>query len=151
MDKIDKKILTELQNNSKQRVSQLSKKLNIPRTTINNRIKKFEALGIIKKYKVVLNWEKLNKPLCALVHIVITSKESVYEVAERIKKKGNVEEVYIMAGQFDIIAKVRLENMKELAKFIFDSKSGLRGLPSVERTESMLVVDKVLEDGVISI
>ncbi len=151
MDYTDRKILAELQNNSKQNTTQLSKSLNIPRTTINNRIKKLEKAGVIERYKAVLDWKKAGKPVCALVHIVISSQESVYNVAERLRKMKNVEDIYVTSGQFDIIAKVRLKDNDELAEFIFDAKTGLRSLPSVERTESMIVLDSVKEDGTLNL
>ena len=73
----------------------------------------------------------------------------MHEVAGRLKKDGKVEEVYIMAGQFDIIAKARLKDNEELSEFIFGKEKGLRSWPSVERTESMIVLDTMKENGVI--
>jgi len=151
MDETDKKILMELQGNSNQNTTKLSKTLNIPRTTINNRIRKLEKERVIERYKAVLNWKNAGKSVCALIHIVISSKESVYDVAERLRKMKNVEEIFVTAGQFDIIAKVRLKTNDELAEFIFDPKAGLRSLPSIERTESMIVLDTVKENGTLSL
>jgi DNA-binding Lrp family transcriptional regulator len=58
-------------------------------------------------------------------------------VAKRIANMPNVEEVYITAGVFDIIAKVRFKNNEELSKFIFDDKTGIKVIEGVERTESI--------------
>ena len=147
MDDIERKILNELQSNSDRSVTQLSKALRLPRTTIHNRILKLKKQGIIERFKAILNMKKIGKPVTVLVHLVITSKESAAEVASRLKKMHNVEDVYITAGQFDIIIKVRFESNEELSKFIFDSKTGLRSWSSVERTDSMIVLEKVKESG----
>ena len=61
----------------------------------------------------------------------------------------NVEEVYVTAGAFDIIAKVRFKNNKELSKFIFDDKKGLKVWDGVERTESMICLETVHENGIL--
>jgi DNA-binding Lrp family transcriptional regulator len=151
MDETDRKILNEIQIDAKRSVSDLAKLLNLPRTTINNRIKKFETDETILKYKAVLNMKKIGKSVTAIVHIVINSSSDVHEVARKLKKKANVEEVYIIAGQFDIIAKIRLKNNEELSDFIFNPKTGLRSWPSVERTESMIVLDAVKENGEIEV
>ena len=147
MDDIERKILNELQIDSDRSVTQLSKALRLPRTTIHNRILKLKKQGIIERFKAILNMKKIGKPVTVLVHLVITSKESAAEVASRLKKMHNVEDVYITAGQFDIIIKVRFESNEELSKFIFDSKTGLRSWSSVERTDSMIVLEKVKESG----
>ena len=49
MDYIDKKILEELQKNSSQPLSELSKKVGLSNTPCWNRIKKLEEEKIIKK------------------------------------------------------------------------------------------------------
>lgn len=149
MDKIDKKILRELQLDSDKKVYQIARKLNIPKSTVHNRIKKLEKLGIITRYKAIVDPKKLDKAVCALVHIVITSKQSAYQIAEKLKKMPNIEEIDILTGQFDIMAKVRLKNTEELSKFIFDSKTGLKTWPGIERTESMIILDAIKEYGII--
>src|SRR3989338_651386 len=147
MDDIERKILNELQINSDRSVTQLSKVLRLPRTTIHNRILKLKKQGVIERFKAILDMKKIGKPVTVLVHLVITSRESASEIAARLKKMHNVEDVYITAGQFDIVLKVRFESNEELSKFIFDSKIGLRSWPSVERTDSMIVLEKVKESG----
>lgn len=149
MDDIERKLLNALQADSGRTVTQLAKALSLPRTTVNNRVRKLRKGKTIARYKAVLDMKKVGKPVCALVHMVITSKEGAYEVAARLKAMKNVEEIYITAGQFDIIAKVRLKDNEELSKFIFDSRTGVRSWQSVERTDSMIALDTVKENGVI--
>jgi DNA-binding Lrp family transcriptional regulator len=141
MDHIDTAILGELEINSNRKFHQLAKILNIPRSTLHNRIKKLEKTGVIKTYKAILNYDKLDKTVTAFVNIVITSEQSAEEVADRIKHLPSVEEVHIVTGQFDLIAKVRFKNTQELGTFIFDKHAGLRSFDGVERTESMIVLN----------
>ena len=51
-DKIDKKILDYLQNDSKMTTKEMSVHLNLSNTAIYERIKKLEKSGVIKKYIV---------------------------------------------------------------------------------------------------
>ena len=48
IDKKDRKIIAELVLDSRQTTGKLSKKLNIPVTTVHNRIKKLIKMGVIK-------------------------------------------------------------------------------------------------------
>jgi len=147
LDTIDLRLLKELRRNCKQRISRLSSKLAVPRSTLHNRMKKLERIGVIRRYIAIPNFEKIGLPLTAYVHIVITSRESADEIARRLAAMPNVEEVAIVTGQFDIIAKVRFKNTKELGEFIFGKKRGLRSWNGVERTETMVALSTVKEYG----
>lgn len=147
LDEIDKKLLRELQINSKRKIFQLARTLNLPRSTIHNRIKKLEKSGIIKTYKAVVNHEKIGKGVTVLVHVVITSRQSAKEITEKLKRMDNVEDIYIVTGRSDIIIKARFSSTEELGKFIFDETTGLRSWEGVESTESMIALDTVKEYG----
>jgi len=66
-----------------------------------------------------------------------------------VQNPANVE--YLTAGVFDIIAKVRFKNNKELSEFIFNDQHGLKVWEGVERTESMICLETVKENGVLEI
>src|SRR4030043_1031795 len=112
LDKKDLKIIEILKEDSKQTTNQISKKFNIPITTVHNRIKKLEKLGIIKSYTVVLDYKKLDKGILSyiLVSVMYTlpngKKVSQEDIAKEIKKIG-AEEVSIVTGGTDLIIKVR--------------------------------------------
>ncbi len=59
MDIIDKKILEELQKNSSQPLSELSKKVGLSNTPCWNRIKKLEEEKIIKSKSIIIDNKKL--------------------------------------------------------------------------------------------
>lgn len=149
MDEIDKQILTELQKDADRRMYQLEKLTKIPRSTIHNRIQKLKKDKIITQIKAVVDPEKLNLNVCALIHIVVSFKKGVHDIAQRLTKLRNVEEIYITAGVFDIIAKVRFQNNKDLSDFIFNDKTGLKVWEGIERTESMICLETIKENGVL--
>jgi len=61
LDKIDKKLLSLLQTDTKQTTKELSLLLNLSVTAVYERIKKMERLGIIQQYVALLNRSKINK------------------------------------------------------------------------------------------
>ena len=71
MDNIDKKILEELQKNSSQPLSELSKKVGLSNTPCWNRIKKLEEEKIIKSKSIILDNKKINLPITVLLSISI--------------------------------------------------------------------------------
>ena len=149
VDKNDLKIIKELQTNADRKIHQLEKAVKLPRSTIHNRIKKLKQEKVITQIKAVVDPEKINLSVCVLIHIVVSFKQGVHTLATKLSKKTNIEEVYITAGMFDIIAKARFHNNKELSEFIFNDKTGLKSWEGVERTESMICLETIKENGVL--
>ncbi len=143
LDKKDLKIIEILKQNSKQTTSQISKKFNIPITTVHNRIKKLEKLGIIKNYTVVLDYKKLDQGILSyiLVSVMYTlpneKKIDQEEIAKEIKKIG-AEEVSIVTGGTDLIVKVRVKDVEELNEFVIKK---LRNIDGVDKTQTLIVLN----------
>ena len=71
MDKIDKKILEELQKNASIPLSELSKKVGLSNTPCWNRIKKLEEDKVVLSKTVVLDHKKINLPITVFLSISI--------------------------------------------------------------------------------
>ena len=71
MDNIDKKILEELQKNSSQPLSELSKKVGLSNTPCWNRIKKLEEEKIIKSKSIIIDNKKINLSITVFLSISI--------------------------------------------------------------------------------
>jgi Lrp/AsnC family leucine-responsive transcriptional regulator len=142
LDSNDWAILDLLKENSKYTTSQIAKRLVIPITTVHNRIKKLELLGIIKGYTVVLDHDKLGKGVVAYVLISVVYRTPMgtrvvqEDVAREIKSIG-AEEASIVAGGTDIIAKVRAKDVHELNDFVTKK---LRNIDGVDKTQTMIVL-----------
>tara|TARA_Y100000310_G_scaffold90046_1_gene87297 strand:- start:676 stop:1119 length:444 start_codon:yes stop_codon:yes gene_type:complete len=145
IDEKDLKVLDILKYNSKLSTKQISKKLRIPITTIHNRIKKLEKVGVIKGYTVVLDYKKLNKNIMAYILVTITyvlpdgRKVSQENVAKEIKSVG-AEDVMIVTGATDILIKVRAKDIDGLNNFII---SKLRNVDGVDKTQTLIVLKEI--------
>ncbi len=142
----DIKILDILKTNAKLTTSQISKKTAIPITTVHNRIKKLEKLGIIKGYTVKIDYEKLGKPILTYILITVTytspngKKISQQDIAKNIKKLKGVEEVNITAAGTDLILKARFADIKDMNDFVIDK---LRKIEGVDKTQTIVVMSTV--------
>ena len=63
MDKIDKKILSILQNNITLPLSDIAKRSGVSKTPCWNRIRKLEEEGVITQKVAILNNSKINLPI----------------------------------------------------------------------------------------
>ena len=100
MDSIDKKILEELQKNSSQPLSELSKKVGLSNTPCWNRIKKLEEDKIIKSKSIILDNKKINLPITVFLSISIQNHtENWLRNFEKIVNKyDQIIEVHSLTG-----------------------------------------------------
>ena len=100
MDFIDKKILEELQKNSSQPLSELSKKVGLTNTPCWNRIKKLEEEKIIKSKSIIIDNKKINLPITVFLSISIQNHtESWLKNFEKIVNKyDQIIEVHRLTG-----------------------------------------------------
>jgi len=143
IDEKDERILFELEQDSKQTTGKIAKKTRIPVTTVHNRIKKLEQEGVIKKYSVEINYEKLGKPLEALILVSVTYRGghtpiNQEDVAKEIKKLG-AHEVLIITGDDDLLVRVRATSVTALNDFVTHK---LRTVTGVDKTKTLLVLSK---------
>lgn len=142
----DLEILELLKKNAKLTNQQISKETEVPVTTVHNRIKKMEEIGIIKGYSTIVDNKKLGINIKAYVMINVEyrtptgKKISQIELAKEINKNVLVEETSILTGGTDIIIKIHTKNIDELNEFIINK---LRNMDGVANTHTMVVLSEI--------
>ncbi len=144
VDDIDIQILNYLQENGRQRVTAIADDLGINRVTAAERIEKLVKNGIINRFTVKINYGRLGIDVLAFVFISFKKNNEITqeELADKISRIDGVDEVHIIAGEFDILAKVRSRNLKELGEKVINK---IRSFPGVENTFSHVVFQTIKE------
>ncbi len=148
LDEKDLAILTLIQENSKLTANQIAKKIGAPITTVFAKTKRMEELGIIKQYRAILSAEKLNLGTAAFILAAVSyrSKDDApitqRSVAEEIAHFPEVQEVHIITGDWDLLVKLRAENVEAIGKFVVDKLRNIKGL---EKTLTCMVFETVKE------
>lgn len=76
-----------------------------------------------------------------LAYVLVTVKHGTNrEVVKELMKLDKVEEAHILYGQYDVIIKINLGDMKDLEQFIFKK---IKTIPNVESTETLISGDMV--------
>jgi len=129
----DDVIIRKLQSDSSRPVSELASELQLPRTTVQERIKKLVQNGVIKRFTVQLDYSKVGKPVTVfiLVSFLAGSGVSQKEAAEKIAQIEDIFEVHVISGDWDIIAKARGESIQSIGELVLDK---IRNVKGVERT-----------------
>lgn len=144
LDALDYKILEILHADSRQRYTEIGKRLGVAHSTVYDRIKKMEKHDVIKKYTTIVNADKIgNKNVTALMTVYTEPKESE-KVAEKLCQSPQVLEVYSsLSEELQIIAKVIAENQESLHEFI---AYYVAPLPGVLRIRTAIITKKFKEN-----
>jgi len=129
-------------------IGRIAREIGEPSTTIHYNIKKLEKEGAIKTYKAVFDYNKIDEGFCAFVLIALSSEE--YPDPERIgrslAKHREIEGVDILAGDWELIIKVRTKDQDEYYKFLKEVISRENG---IEKTNSIISLKQVKTDFVL--
>ena len=77
LDNKDLQILSYLQENGRDKISEISTKLGIPRATVFERMERLKKEGYIQKYTIDLDYEKLGYSIMAYILIEYDYKSVV--------------------------------------------------------------------------
>ena len=125
LDYLDKKILRLSQ---KGKVSaKIARKLDLPESTIYDRIKRLKKHGYIRRFTALIDPEKVGMNTVAFFKIFVELNH-VNSVANKLTSFDEISEVYAVAGDFKILIKVRVKNLEDLERFIESKISVLEGV-----------------------
>jgi DNA-binding Lrp family transcriptional regulator len=144
LDTIDWKILRALQQNSKQTYSEIGRQLGVAHSTVYDRIKKLERSGVITKYTVDIDIEKIGVNHILANMVVYTDPKETDNVAKQLAAAEEVLEASIsLSEELLIIAKVVARNQDDLHTFVAKKVAPLQG---VLRIRTYIITKKYKEE-----
>jgi Lrp/AsnC family leucine-responsive transcriptional regulator len=125
MDKVDGKILMQLQQDAKQNTKQIANKIGLSVTPTYERIRKMERSGIIKSYVALLDRSKIEKEVVAYCQITLSKhhKSTVDSFERKMNSIPEIMECHHVSGNFDFLLKVVASNINEFHKFTTEKLS----------------------------
>ena len=114
IDDLDRKILSELQDDASQSLDEIARKVDSSKTPVWNRIRKMKAAGVILRETALLSPEKLGLEACFFVLVRTSEHEAGWQKAllATLRERPEVMEAHRLAGDIDYILKVRVKNAK---------------------------------------
>ena len=150
LDKIDRLLLSHLQNNAHQTSAELGKLVELSPSGVQKRLRKLEDNGIIKKYGVTLNRKRLGYDLLVFVKVIMKdhSTERIAEFDQAIRGMPEILESHRIIGDADYLLKVIVRDRDQLDNFLMKR---LLTVDCVARVSSYLVLKEVKETSAIGL
>jgi DNA-binding Lrp family transcriptional regulator len=141
MDDLDNKIIKEYLEDARLSCREVARRIGTSTATVLSRLRRLEEAGVIKRYSVILDHERLGFNITAITEVVV-SRGRLLEMEKEIARSPNTLAVYDVTGATDAIIISKFKNMDELSTFT----KRLLSLPYVERTNTHIALASVKED-----
>ena len=117
IDETDMRIIGELSDNSRLSMSELGRRINLSSPSVTERVRRMESLGVIKKYTLEVDYEKLGLPVQCIIEATV--KNGDYNAFKRyIEELPNVEFCYRIAGNACYMLKMQFDTFGKAEEFI---------------------------------
>ena len=115
MDQKRMGFIRELRNNARKKLTEISRKLNIPVSTLADGLRSLESKGLIS-YKAMLNFEKIGYPLRKFF-LVRTENSNRDNLRSCLRKIDNINNLHAITNGYDFLFEAVFKNQKEVQVF----------------------------------
>ncbi len=150
IDRIDEQILRLLQQNARISMTQLASRVGLSKTPVTQRVNNMEKSGLISGYRAVLSPIEMGLTHVTYVEVRLTDtrESALRQFNEAVRQIPEVEECYMIAGNFDYLMKVRSKDINQYRAVMGDK---LSSLPFVASTSSFVAMEAVVEQSIIEL
>lgn len=144
LDKIDQRILAELEANGRLPIVELAARVNLTNTPCSERVKRLEKSGYITGYSAVIDKERLGLGHLTVVQVSLTAtaEHSLDRFNEAVRRVPEIETCLMVAGSFDYMLTVRTRDIAHFRTVLGDK---INKLPRIHQTSSFTVMETVKE------
>lgn len=150
LDRIDIKILNELQQNANLTNVELASRVNLSPSPCLARVKTLEKLGVIDRRIAVLDPAILGIGVTAFIQVKLEKQIqlSLENFTRAIDRLSQVMECYLMTGDSDYLLRVMVSDIDDLEDLIVNKISRIPGVSSIR---SNLVLKRISHKTVLPI
>lgn len=144
LNRIDRNILRKLQQDGRLSYAELARRVGLTTTPCMERVRRLERDGVITGFSALVNPGAVGAALLVFVQIRLsrTSQDNFAEFKAAASDLPDVQECYLVSGDFDYLIKARVADMAAYREFLGET---LLGLPGVQASTSYVVMETVKE------
>ncbi len=142
MDKIDLRILRELQHDASLSNVELARRVSLSPSPCLARVRALERAGVIRQYVALADAGRLGLGLNVFINISLRTqgKDALARFEQRIAEHDEVMECYLMTGDSDYLIRVVVADIAALERFILDQ---LTPIADIEKIRSSFALKQV--------
>ena len=141
----DRRLLAELQRDSRLTNQELADKVGMSSSATWRRVKSLEEAGIIERYAAIVNPKKAGFGLASMVHVSLArhKQKHVEHFIREVLRHPEVLECFATSGEADFHLRVVVEDIDAYNAFLDDF---IFRLPGVAQVRSNIVLKEIKAD-----
>ncbi|NKB61473.1 MAG: winged helix-turn-helix transcriptional regulator [Gammaproteobacteria bacterium] len=146
-DKLDRKIIFELQKDARISNAELSRRVWLSQSPCWTRVKNLENSGIISGYQAVISQKALGRKEIMMVQVSMDRHDdkSFSKAESVIRTLPEVLEAHLCAAEFDFLIKIAIRDTKEFEQFL---KQKIYKIPGIKNVRSILCIRDILKEDI---
>jgi DNA-binding Lrp family transcriptional regulator len=141
-DQIDRRLVALLQENARESVATLARKLGVARTTIQERISRLQRNGTIRGYSVVLGRDPFDQYADAIAFLK-TSHRKQKDVITILRDFPEISSCHSLSDEYDLMCRMRVIQLEDMLPVL----EALAEIPGVESVKSMIILATNFDHG----
>ncbi len=149
MNAREKEILSYLAADSRISAAQIAATLKITEEEAAKKIRELEEEGVIVKYTAIINADFIDEEAVeALIEVKVTPSRGFGfdSIAQEIASHGEVQNLYLMSGAYDLAVIVRGKSLRSVSRFVSEKISTY---DSVISTATHFILKKYKVEGAV--
>ena len=142
MDNLDREILRCLEENSREKASVISRRINLSVSAVLERIRKMEQQGIILGYTVHTDKRSLGLGMQAIMEVGLDHASCYDDFAAMVSRIPEIADCYYLNGDFDFLIKLYARDPEDLEKI----HNSIKNFKGVARTRIYTVLKNIKEE-----
>lgn len=133
MDAIDARLLSALQRDGRQTVTDLAAAIGLSPTPCARRLARLEAEGVIEGYSARVDQARIGFPVSVFIQVELESqsKDAIDAFESAVRGFERVMECHLMTGTRDILMRVVAADLGDFDRFLEDKLMRVPGIRSM--------------------
>jgi DNA-binding Lrp family transcriptional regulator len=137
-DPIDRRLLELLATDARLSARRLGREVGMSPGAISDRVARLERENVIRGYHADVNPTALGFGMEVIVGLQTEQGPSINETLAYLESVPEVQQVYVVSGQWDLVVHVRVRDQEHLRQTILGS---VWNVPAFRHSETLLVLD----------
>jgi Lrp/AsnC family transcriptional regulator, leucine-responsive regulatory protein len=133
MDRIDLKILSELQHNARLSNVELARRVNLSPSPCLARVRALESRGVITRYVALIDPVAVGLGLSVFIQVSLErqAEKPIEQFQSAVGRFPEIVECYLMTGDSDYLLRVVVPDVQSLEKFILNGLTKISGVANI--------------------
>jgi Lrp/AsnC family leucine-responsive transcriptional regulator len=144
LDPFDRAILKALAADGRISITDLAREIGLSKSPTQARLRRLEKEGVITGYRALIDPIRLGLDHVSFVEVRLTDtrEKALAEFNAAVAKIPEIEQVHLIAGNFDYLMKIRTQNMNDYRQVLAVK---LSTLPHIAGTSTYVAMQAVKE------